>query len=457
MITGRSCRPTAVTGVLAVVPIGVLSCADADEPGHGTKTVLEEGDTTVVRWTGIDEEAARVPVRETLRIGMLEGPDEYLFGDITEIIPGAQGDVYVWDQRATALRQYDDEGNFVREIGSAGSGPGEYLHAFDVVSAGDKVLLWDAGNARINVYDTTGEFIATESDTPTSTVAGFGLAADTAGNVYLEDSIDRKPAAVQMGLGGMEAVDTVLGPDPGVVPEPLEAIGTDGEMQTLVRLSVPFVPRPVLEFHRGGFFVVGSSGEYAITRYRAEGGPLRIERDPDPIPLSSGLQRELEEVVTERMRRTDPDWNWEGPDLPENRDYFSAVHAGSDGTLWIERSVAPEEELDPEGLITNEVQAEPEAFDVFSSDGTFCGQVVLPEETYLRYVEGSTIWAARADDAGVPYVVRMAIGEIEEGAVSGVEEGTEWCGGRESTTAERGHGLRRTSVSAHPAGGGDGG
>ena len=58
---------------------------------------------------------------------LIEGAEEYLFGDITELAVAPDGSIYVFDRQVPALRKYDAKGKFVRTFGRKGQGHGEYL------------------------------------------------------------------------------------------------------------------------------------------------------------------------------------------------------------------------------------------------------------------------------------------------------------------------------------------
>lgn len=61
-----------------------------------------------------------------VRVGLLDGPDEYLFGNITGAVRLEDGSVVVADESIFEIRMFDARGRHVWTSGRRGEGPGEY-------------------------------------------------------------------------------------------------------------------------------------------------------------------------------------------------------------------------------------------------------------------------------------------------------------------------------------------
>ena len=59
-------------------------------------------------------------------IGVLDGPEEYLFGDVSAVAADTAGRIYVADLISSTVRVYDASGAFLAQIGRQGAGPGEF-------------------------------------------------------------------------------------------------------------------------------------------------------------------------------------------------------------------------------------------------------------------------------------------------------------------------------------------
>ena len=135
--------------------LAITSCAgEREEPGNDISIRVENG-VTIVENAGLqvaDSTAWILDTVPSVRIGMLEGPEEYVFGRLagTLLLPGDS--ILVADATAHELRLFDPGGKFVRKIGRHGEGPGEFnwltsVHAY----AADSIIIMDHESSRANV------------------------------------------------------------------------------------------------------------------------------------------------------------------------------------------------------------------------------------------------------------------------------------------------------------------
>jgi peptidylamidoglycolate lyase len=102
--------------------------------------------------------------RELLTLGQrgVPGSDRTHFNRPTDVAQGPNGSIYVSDgYRNARVIQFGPAGEFIRQWGQPGSGPGQFNvpHGIAVDSAG-RVYVADRGNARIQVFDSAGRFLA---------------------------------------------------------------------------------------------------------------------------------------------------------------------------------------------------------------------------------------------------------------------------------------------------------
>ena len=441
-------------GVTLTLAAGIAACGDShDDPaatregtgGDGTDAVASAppwrtvtdtvGDTIVVRTVGATDEAAALRLVEVLRIGELDDADEYRFADVGLVIPASGNGVYVWDRIIGALRQYDAAGGFVRRIGSFGRGPGEYQAANGLVQLRDgRLVLWDPENLRLNVYDSAGG-VAGSWRYPSTLGVRFpwGLLADTVDNVYAIHwfrPTDGKRQALPAEREGYR----VLGPEGRIrdsLPPPpwlprstvIVAMGQEGGGITS---RVPFAPQPSWTVSRFGYVVSGVGDRYAITLHRP-GAPLRIEREVEPVPVDPDEKANAEEIAIAEMRQLDRSWRWNGPRIPDVKQFFSAIRPAADGRIWVQRAVrgVPTEpgEESPEPALVPPIGGaggppipippsrwrDPLVFDVFAADGRFLGTLAVPERVRVLHMRGDHVWGAEMDSLDVPSVVRWRI------------------------------------------------
>ncbi|MDF2191994.1 6-bladed beta-propeller [Paraflavitalea sp. CAU 1676] len=70
---------------------------------------------------------------------------------------------YVWDKKFSGLKVFDENGNYLFQVGKVGKGPGEYIKIFDVkfVDSSRIILLCDAVN--LLYFDLAGNYLKTTS------------------------------------------------------------------------------------------------------------------------------------------------------------------------------------------------------------------------------------------------------------------------------------------------------
>jgi len=89
-------------------------------------------------------------------------PVDGMFRQVTDITWDSGGNVYISDGYINSrVAKFDRDGNWAGTWGEPGSAPGQFstLHAI-VADAHDRIYVADRGNARIQVFDTTGKLLS---------------------------------------------------------------------------------------------------------------------------------------------------------------------------------------------------------------------------------------------------------------------------------------------------------
>lgn len=69
------------------------------------------------------------------------------------------GNVYVIDINSSSIKKFNDKGEFEAQLGTKGTGPGEYFMPVSAISANDTVYGFDA-TMKVNKYDSSNNFIS---------------------------------------------------------------------------------------------------------------------------------------------------------------------------------------------------------------------------------------------------------------------------------------------------------
>lgn len=389
---------------------------------------------TVVKTAGAPVHARQGTLVEELSIGVVDGDEEYMFGDIADMTLGNDGSIFVLDRRVPIVRQYDASGKFVRNVGRSGSGPGEYRSVSGIGTLKDgRLVLWDTGNWRVNVYSPAGQFItqwATPSGSANATATySRALLVDNRDNVWCrgniikrtEDGVTRRSVWFRVDAGGIrDTLENPAMPDPG---QGLRASNGNGSTSA----NLPFSPIPIVAKSPLGHFVTGFGSRYAFEIHEP-GKPLTsIRRDGvRPSPVSSTERASERARIDTIMKRTDPAWSWTGPEIPSTKPFFTAINIGLDGRIWV--STVGESMPGP-GLMTTsmggggrsggapprapatarERPSVPSVHDIFEPDGRYVGELIAPARLSLVLRRGDQVWAVSRNADDVASVKRLRI------------------------------------------------
>jgi len=375
-------------------------------------------------------------VRE-MSFGSLDGPDEYVLGAISEIAVARDGSIYVFDRQVPSLRKYDAAGKFVKLFGRKGQGPGEYLNAGGLVLSRDgRVLLWDTGNWRVNVYAPDGAALpswstASGADGSFSFTTGRSLLVDTAGRVYVKRPIyaargrQSRTVWIRYRVDGT-VIDTLEVPQFAYTTPEVRATSASGN--SVSTGDVPFSAVPKWAMSPFGSLVTGIPSRYAFEIHPGPGKPVvSVRRDVPPTSVSGQERDSARAAVEQRMRRTDPAWSWNGPDIPKTKPFYAGLSFGEDGRIWVpivaevtpaiggltmsmgagmgRTGIAPTPPTNASSISV----PRPALFDVYEPDGTYFAQVEVPPRVASVVRRGDYIWGIQFDDDDVEHVVRFRI------------------------------------------------
>lgn len=388
----------------ALLPCLVAGCGAAGDSGAEHRVEREtRGDTTIVRTLagGVWGGAGRL--EEELRIGRLEGPEEEVFGRVTFVTPDGAGGVYVFDQQAVTLRHFDAEGRYTHTIGRAGEGPGEYRQVYGVARrSDDRIVVYDLGNARINVYEPDGTVVDHWPVEPSLATAN-ALTIDAADHLYIRMMMEApEPNRVwriglfHIGTDGV-LIDTI--PDPTFPGEPELEPGT-------------FDARKVWTRSPQGPVIVGLTDALSFDMRHADGSVTRVERAAEPVAFLPE-ERAGWEARNEWIRRNQGEFLMsEIPPVPAFKPAYRSLLADADGRVWVRRFVRGQ----PDSTAVPSPNAappsgwtEPVVYDLFEPDGEYLGPLQLPPRTTITPAPGDEIWGIVRGDFDEPHVVRFRL------------------------------------------------
>ncbi|MDD8024996.1 MAG: 6-bladed beta-propeller [Acidobacteriota bacterium] len=292
-----------------------------------------------------------------------------------EIRLAADGTAYVSDWGDVCIRVFDARGKLLRQVGRKGQGPGEYdvPFYFDVDGQG-RIYVLDMRSMRVTRFDPAGKF-----------EAGFRLEkiasqirVDGRGRIFAgEMSVGEPNYSAEFKI--VERLLTIVRYDPDgrnairIGPFKSEKMSMKGMPGGgIVSGSSPFSPQAGWGIDPDGRLWLGHSETYEIGVLDPDGKPLfRFGRAWKPVRNKSfdeiAVANRKNSVVTEYFPAYAPD--------------FSFDEAGN---VWLR-------------MFRNDDKGEPQRYDVFSPQGVYLKQVVLPCRIY-QVRHGKMIGVVETED-----------------------------------------------------------
>jgi 6-bladed beta-propeller len=249
--------------------------------------------------------------------------------------------------RPPQIRIFDGGGRFVRSIGDAGAGPGEFRYIWDAwLAPPDTLVTFDAGLSRITMFGPDGDV----RDMITFEQAGSaGLAAIPWDRFADGSFIMRQNRFVPEGTtGNGRSVVPVLR-----VSAQGQVIDTLGEFPDVDYVTMPSGAPNLLRYGAfsvqtviGDRYYRGLGDDFTIDEYDARGRHLRsLRRSFGPRPVTDDLLArirtlELDTVSEGRREFLENDWAAR-PHAATFRAYDANWIADAAGNLWIPGFVTP--------------------------------------------------------------------------------------------------------------------
>lgn len=350
---------------------------------------------------------------EQVRIGVLDGELEYVFGWIVDMALGPDLSIFVVEGQGTVVRKYGPDGKYLQTIGREGEGPGEYRGYPEIeITPDNRLVVLDSSNRRITYFDLNGKHLL-DWPFPADLLSARDLSVDTNGNLWIMTmGMDRElpewdwpRSMVQFSPNG-EVLSTLPVPSEGRGGGSWVLASPEGYMW-------PFVDKVSSDMSPEGYLVSGSNAEYSFDIVHADGSVLRVERAWEPVKLNGEERSQWEawaQFLDEQRRPGAPEIDRH---IPELKPAYRQLEVDQDGRIWVDRYVeavhrdrTPREPGDERPLLT---WFEPRTFDVFERDGKFLGTVVLPPKTYIQSRRGMYLLGEHVGEFDETYVVLLRL------------------------------------------------
>ncbi len=312
----------------------------------------------------------RYVMEQELSIGVEEGDEEYMLNMPQDVKVSEEGTIYVLDWGDACINVFDENGVYLRTIGRKGLGPGEFeLPAYFDVSSDGRVFITDSRNRRVVIFDVEGEYLGGFR------LEGFhlGMNTDAQNRMYFEKEVRRgalEDLPVTKDFQEIEVVNQIIrchpdGSDRFVLGE------FEGEKDRVKRtaaggtMGIGSEYNIVWKVTLKGMLYEGLNDEYKINVFDPDGKKvMTFSREYEPVLLV----RQLDDMVVKNlMPAFDPRKGFE---------------FDGEGNIWVAFYSENEEE---------------NVYDVFSPDGIYVKQVIVPHRIY-EFFKGKAYSIVTSED-----------------------------------------------------------
>jgi hypothetical protein len=359
-----------------------------------------------------DVPAYRTVAEHDLQIGEMDGTPEHTFSRIDDLALSSDGEILVSDGLSQELRLFDAGGRYLRTIGGAGDGPGEFASAPSIAGlAGDTAYVFDLRSERLTSFDLEGEMLEAITLGSESVPRPRSLLRLTDGS-YLSTSrwmvpraelefYEPRPELDSIVVARLDArgrlMDTIRVMPDRVMARTVQDGG--GGAIRLLQADAPYSARAAVVAD-GVRPIVGHGSVFALRLLQPAGAVeaiLRVhgvEHSATADEIRAHQEARLREQAGDRevdpmTRRLNLDF------LPDRLPAFGSVVVSDTGDLWISLT---EYDLS-EGL----------DWLVFSASGELRGLVWTPPELRVRAIRDDLILGFVLDELDVPYVRRYPL------------------------------------------------
>lgn len=367
------------TGVLASC-VFFAACSDAP-PSLGQIAVRDSAGITIVSNgtldSSLDALASPSPI---LQIGVVAGPEEYQFFQVTGLRRLRDGGFSVLNRGDNQLRIYNADGSHRATAGGEGDGPEEFgFPRALTLLRGDTIQVQDWFDRVLFTSD--GRFVRRMSHNPQRlTDVWREMGRSSEGGGWLPDStllaplydweegeltpgpLYRPPILLAKHHGRDVSVVDTLGHFGGILQQFLD-VGP-----RVSSVVPPFNTETSWEVGSDGTVVVGDNEHPQVERFHPDGSHSIIRWDAETEVVTDA---EVEKWKDERRefdwvqeRLAEVERGWAAMDVPDTKPFYWRIAAGGAGTAWV--------------LLSNYYLAGPTTLMSFGPDGAFRGAATIP-------------------------------------------------------------------------------
>lgn len=334
--------------------------------------------------------------------------------DISGVAADARGNVYVFQRTPALIRVYGPDGEWLRDIGREGDGPGEYRQGMFGIHH-DTLFIQDPNNTRLTTFLTSGEFIGSHTSQCCWWTSNFPVFDD--GTVGImgpppANASDRQGALYLTRLDG-SVTDTILMPvrqddDSRMWKVEMKS----GKNSSMMAMGIPLQPGTSFAYLPNRRRVEGNTATYSLAIIGLDGDTTRVFTAPAQTIAISDTERDS--IFEDAVEGVGAQWRdavrtvAKKTDIPRTWPAWTDAMVDDRSRIWVGRPGA-------RGALS--------ALDVFSADGVLLGSVTPPAGFKLNGTwAGGKFYQQGESEDGLPQVTVWRIDSTVRGAAEGGAE-----------------------------------
>lgn len=388
--------PKATRALAAIALLAACSRADArtglGEPVIDTLEggVIQVTNTAPTAWS--DTNGWKLVAERIIK------PAEGSAGELSHVsglAADAAGNVYVMQEQPVRISVFGPDGNYLRDIGREGDGPGEFRFGMLGI-VGDTLFVQDPNNSRFTTFLTDGTFLASHTSqccvfTSTLTVLRDGRALILGPSPSGEGRWAWYPTRMDGTV-----TDTLLAPAerPDEAADYWRVERRSGQNHSIRTVSIPMRPSDQAEIRPGGEVVRGRTDAYRLVLGESFEDSTRIVIGTAPTLGVTDAQRDSAYRATLDAQRDD--WHdafaeiAKVSDIPGTWPVWTAMAIDRDDNIWV---ALPGE------------RGEYTRMQVFNPDGVLLGDVPgVGSAPFSGIWTRTHLYAGDEDENGLPMI-----------------------------------------------------
>lgn len=383
--------------VCGICLVAFFACVEERSPEGPTRTERDSAGVRIVEYPAAASWGEAPQLVERVRIGLLDGPEGYLFSAVAGGVLFDDGSFVIADRGSSEVRRFSSAGSLLSVHGREGQGPGEYEYIRGVGRCSYSGFAVFDLHWRLNQYDSLGVFVGSHQLRLDDGSTPYHLACSPSGR-FAVTNWDRGGFG-QLGVFTATARLRTLRPDGSLEWDLGERIGSERVGTTTGSGPHPF-GRSTRSAFLGEDLIVADGSFFGYERWSREGRLKELVRLDVPPPQLAAL---VEEHVNQAAARAPGG----SGDRVDARARALREHGETLRQLEAAAFARDLRVLGGHVLIQEQAASGPTArWFVFADNGTPLGFILLPPSAKFLDMNHSHILVAEVGEFDVPQVVR---------------------------------------------------